>query len=116
MIRTLLHCKDQEVGCQDLKFSFLKYTRPLAEANGRLRSGDKSILIHSLTKDIACSFSFHTTNDSATIIDVWATICAFVKPEGNKDVKNLANIFDNTILKLEKTIRGLIWWLINTET
>ena len=72
----------------------------LAEANGRLRRGDKSVLIHTLTKDITCPSSIPITQDSTIIIDMWATIHALGKPEGANDFGDLATAFIKAILKI----------------
>ena len=72
----------------------------LAEANGSLRTGDKSILINSLTKDIICPSVIPIPEISTIIIDVWGTINALGKPDGAKNFGDLSQTFIQNILKV----------------
>ena len=76
----------------------------IAEANGSLRSGNKSILVDVLTKDVKCPADLELPEDESTclIIDGQATVVSFGKPREAKTFGDYADRFANHILAIAK--------------
>ena len=83
-----------------LKHELLPVPVALAEMNGNLRAGSKSILVQAITDGISCPSSLSTVDmqNATIIIDGQAIILAIGKPTGLVTFGDFANTFVQSVL------------------
>ena len=73
-----------------LKHELMPVPLSLAETNGSLRVGDKSLLVGVLTSQTTCPANIRPTGSSCLIIDGPALVQSLGKPTGAKTFGDLA--------------------------
>jgi hypothetical protein len=89
-----------------LKHELMPVPPALAEMNGTLRSGSKTLLLQALTREVPCPPSLDEADlgDNATlVVDGQALICAIGKPQQAATFGDLADVF---IKSLHQAGRG----------
>ena len=83
-----------------LKHELLPVPVALAEMNGNLRTGSKSILVQAITEGISCPSNLSTVNmqNSTLIIDGQALVIAIGKPTGQVTFGDFASTFVQAVL------------------
>ena len=71
----------------------------LAEINGTMRTGNKSILVDVLTENIKCPESITLKGRSALLIDGFALVAALGKPHEAKTFGDFADCYVNAVLR-----------------
>ena len=71
----------------------------LAEINGTIRTGNKSILVDVLTENIKCPESITLEGRSALLIDGFALVAALGKPHEAKTFGDFADCYVNAVLR-----------------
>ncbi|KAG7500299.1 hypothetical protein JOB18_016414 [Solea senegalensis] len=83
-----------------LKHELLPVPISLAEMNGTLRTGNKSVLVNKLTEDIVCPEAIELPDmSSCLIIDGQALVVALGKPDKAVTFGDLADTFVRAVLK-----------------
>ena len=83
-----------------LKHELLPVPLALAEMNGTLRTGNKSVLAEKLTEDIVCPEAIELHDSSSyLIIDGQALVVALGKPDNAVTFGDLADIYVRAVLK-----------------
>lgn len=72
----------------------------LAEMNGTLRSGNKSVLADIITQGINCTESIELRETSCIIIDGQALVVTVGKPDSAATFGDLADVYTGAVLKL----------------
>ena len=71
----------------------------LAEIDGTMRTGNKSILVDVLTENIKCPESITLEGRSALLIDGFALVAALGKPHEAKTFGDFADCYVNAVLQ-----------------
>lgn len=82
-----------------LKHELLPVPVSLAEMNGTLRTGNKSVLADRLTEDIVCPEEIEDDSSSCLIIDGQALVVALGKPDNAVTFGDLADAYVRSVLK-----------------
>lgn len=81
-----------------LKHELMPVPVSIAETNQTLRSGNKSVLVKVLTKEVTCPITVNLEGNSALLINGFALVAAVGKPEKAKTFGDLSGVFVNAVL------------------